>query len=97
MKQSITSIKPFIVASYHSDNLAFFLEMLNFVTSAGASLILAITALNPDMLIVYPMFLIGSISQTYASYRRKLVWIMLLMIFFTILNIVGVIRVFFRI
>jgi hypothetical protein len=97
MKEFATAVKSFLIASYHSDKLSFFLEMINFACSSFASVVLVVTALNPNLIFVYPMFLIGSVSQAYASYRRKLIWLMLLMMFYTILNVIGCVRIIFQI
>jgi len=41
------------------------------------------------MLIVYPGFLIGSVTQCYAAYRRGAAWVMLLTGYFAVVNIFG--------
>jgi hypothetical protein len=75
--------------SYHSDKIAFWFELVSFIFTVGASLTLALNAANPNMLIVYPGFLIGSATQAYASYRRGLPWILLLTTYFVCVNILG--------
>ena len=55
----------------------------------GASLTLALNAASPNMLLVYPGFLVGSATQAYASYRRGLPWILLLTSYFVCVNILG--------
>ena len=96
MKLFIIDVRNFLLESYRSDHLSFFLELINFVASASASIILVFTTLNPELKIIYPLFLVGSLCQTYAGYRRKLVWIMLLVGFYTILNMFGCLRVFYN-
>ena len=63
--------------------------MLSFVFTVGASLILAVTANNPDMTLVYPGFFIGSVLAIVAYKRRQLVWPFLLTIYFACVNILG--------
>jgi len=75
--------------SYHSDKVAFYYEVISFIFTVGASATLAVTAVNPDMRIVYPFFFIGSVTATYAYYRRHLVWPMLLTAWFVCVNILG--------
>ena len=82
-------IKSYWVDSYNSDKIAFYFELISFIFTVGASLTLALNADNPNMLIVYPGFFIGSITQAYASYRRGLPWILLLTLYFSCVNIIG--------
>lgn len=83
------SIKNFWLNSYHSDKTAFFFELISFVFTVGASLTLAITARDPNMLIVYPGFFVGSVTQAYASYRRGAAWVFLLTTYFACVNVFG--------
>ncbi len=83
------SVKQFWIKSYTSDRVAFLFELISFVFTVGASLILAINADNPNMLLVYPGFFVGSITQLYASWRRGAAWIMLLTFYFACINVFG--------
>lgn len=83
------SIKNFWLNSYHSDKTAFYFELISFVFTVGASLTLAITARDPNMLIVYPGFFVGSVTQAYASYRRGAAWVFLLTTYFACVNVFG--------
>ena len=85
----INRIKDFWVDSYTSDNTAFYFELVSFVFTVYASLTLAINADNPNMLIVYPGFFIGAVTQVYAAYRRGAAWVMLLTGYFAIVNVFG--------
>ena len=82
-------IKDFWINSYRTDKTAFFFELVSFIFTVGASLTLAIHADNPNMLIVYPGFFVGSITQCYASLRRGAAWGTLLTFYFAIVNIFG--------
>jgi hypothetical protein len=82
-------IKDFWINSYNSDKTAFAFELVSFIFTVGASLTLAITAMNPNMLIVYPGFFVGSITQCYAAYRRGAAWVMLLTGYFAVINVFG--------
>ena len=75
--------------SYTSDRIAFYFELISFIFTVGASLTLAISAKNPDMTIIYPLFFIGSVTQCYSSYRRGAAWVMLLTGWFVCVNIFG--------
>ena len=82
-------IKDFWINSYRTDKTAFFFELVSFIFTVGASLTLAIHADNPNMLIVYPGFFVGSITQCYASLRRGAAWVTLLTFYFAIVNVFG--------
>jgi len=85
----LQSIKNFWLNSYHSDKTAFYFELISFIFTVGASLTLAITARDPNMLIVYPGFFVGSVTQAYASYRRGAAWVFLLTTYFACVNVFG--------
>ena len=86
MKQTVVD---FWLNSYHSDKTAFGFELVSFIFTVGASLTLAINAKDPNMLIVYPGFFVGSVTQAYASYRRGAAWVMLLTVYFACVNVFG--------
>lgn len=85
----MNKIKEFWVDSYTSDRTAFFFELTSFIFTVYASLTLALNADDPNMLLVYPGFFIGSVTQCYAAYRRGAAWVMLLTGYFGIINIFG--------
>ena len=82
-------IKDFWMSSYYSDKTAFTFELISFVFTVIASLTLAFTAQDPNMAVIYPGFFVGSVTGTYAYYRRELVWPMLLTGYFAIVNVFG--------
>lgn len=86
----VVKIKEFWINSYTSDSIAFWFELVSFVFTVYASAYLAINADSPDMMKVYPGFLIGSITQAYASYRRGAAWVMMITIYFVVVNIIGI-------
>jgi hypothetical protein len=85
----LNQVKAFWVNSYLSDKTAFYFELISFIFTVGASLTLAFNAKDPNMLIVYPGFFVGSITQCYAAYRRGAAWVMLLTFYFSLVNIFG--------
>jgi len=89
LSNTVSPIKNFWLHSYTSDRVAFFSELISFVFTVGASLTLALNADNPNMLIVYPGFFVGSLTQLYASWRRRAAWIMLLTFYFACINVFG--------
>ena len=82
-------IKDFWINSYKSDKVAFGFELISFIFTVGASMTLALTAKDPNMLVVYPGFFVGSITQCYAAYRRGAAWVMLLTGYFAVINVFG--------
>ena len=85
----MNKIKKFWLQSYRSDKIAFYFELVSFIFTVGASMTLALTADQPDMRIVYPGFFIGSLTATYAHYRRELAWPMILVGYFSIMTVFG--------
>lgn len=85
----LIKIKQFWGSSYRSDPIAFWTEMISFVFTVGASLLLAITAMAPPMTWIYPGFFLGAVTSFYASYRRGIGWTMLLTFYFAVVNIFG--------
>lgn len=83
------TIRNFWLNSFRSDKTAFYFELVSFIFTVGASLTLAFNARDPNMLIVYPGFFIGSITQCYAAYRRGAAWVMLLTFYFSCVNVFG--------
>jgi len=75
--------------SYKSDRIAFGFELVSFVFTVSASLSLALTARDPNMMLVYPFFFIGSTTQCYAAIRRGAAWVMLLTGYFSFINVFG--------
>lgn len=82
-------IKKFWIDSYKSDKVAFGFELVSFIFTVGASLTLAFNARDPNMMMVYPGFFIGSLTQAYAAFRRGAAWVMLLTIYFSCVNVFG--------
>ena len=57
------AIRSIFADSYRSDKIAFYLEMTNFAFSVTGSGLLAITAADPTMWMIYPLYLVGSITR----------------------------------
>ena len=88
-------LKEFWVTSYKTDNTAFYLEVFSVAVTVWGSAMLTFTSPNPEMQFVFPLYLLGSITLAYASYRRRIIWTCFLASWFTIMNVIGNIRVFF--
>jgi hypothetical protein len=85
----LQKIVDFWTNSYKSDRTAFAFELVIFIFTVGASMTLALNAKDPNMLVVYPGFFVGSITQAYASYRRGAAWVLLLTSYFACVNVFG--------
>ena len=85
----IGRIRDFWIESFKSDKIAFGFELVSFVFTVAASLTLALNARDPNMLIIYPFFFIGSVTQCYAAVRRGAAWVMLLTGYFAVVNVYG--------
>ena len=82
-------IKAVLRRSHAVDKVAFYFEMLSFLFTVTAAAIMAITAKNPNMLLIYPLFFIGATTGLYAYYRREMVWTIALMCFYVVINAAG--------
>jgi hypothetical protein len=85
----IGRIRDFWIDSFKSDKIAFGFELVSFVFTVAASLTLALNARDPNMLVIYPFFFIGSVTQCYAAVRRGAAWVMLLTGYFAVVNVYG--------
>lgn len=72
---------------FEKDPVTFILELLGTAASMGAAVLLSleITGLIP----VYLCWLVGSVCLTVSSARRKNINLIMLMIFYTIMNLIG--------
>jgi len=82
-------ILDFWSASFRSDRVAFWFEMVSFVFTVVGSLTLAINADSPPMHIIFPMYFVGASTQCVASYRRGSAWMVTLTLYFSCLNVFG--------
>jgi hypothetical protein len=88
-------LKEFWVESYTTDKRAFYLEVFSVAVTVWGSALLTFTSPGPDMKWVFPLYLLGSTTLAYAAYRRRIIWTCFLATWFTIMNVIGNVRVFF--
>ena len=86
-------MKKFMIESYNSDPVAFWFELIGSIAAIIASAMLAVWATDPPMALIYPFYLASSVLQIVASARRKAAWITILSVYFTFINIYGIINV----
>jgi len=89
MFSKIDEIRAWWRKSYNSNPLAFKIEMLGFLFTVGASLVLAISAQSPDMRWIYPFFFAGSVCSFFATRMRGLAFPFLTACYFLGVNVLG--------
>ena len=63
--------------------------MVSLVVYVYATLALMITAANPSMTMLYPIYTIAGIASCVSTYRRKLIWPFTLSTFLVITDVIG--------
>ena len=90
----IKLLKEFWVNSYITDPFAFYLEIFSVIVTICGSAVLTFTSPHPIMNIVFPLYWLGSSTMCLAGVRRRLIWIACLTGWFTIMNTIGLYKVF---
>ena len=89
-------IKEFWIKSYRTDNTAFYYELISLIFTVAGSVMLTFTSPHPKMNLVFPLYLIGSVTMAYSAYRRRNLWITMLASWFTVMNCIGNYLVFLK-
>ena len=79
----------FFLQSYRSDRISFYFEMISLVVYVYATLALMLTAANPNMTILYPIYTVAGLASCVSTYRRKLIWPLTLSTFLVITDVIG--------
>ena len=87
-------IKDFWITSYRTDQTAFWFELVSVIFTIAGSCILTFSSPNPIMEWVFRLYLVGSTTLAIGSYRRRIIWTTVLASWFTIMNVIGNIKVF---
>jgi len=85
----LKKIKNFWKESYKINPKAFYYEIISFCCAVTASFYLALTAKNPNMALVYPVFFIAAFCSSIAHYKRKVAFPLLLTMYFCVVNVFG--------
>ena len=85
----LSQIQKSLIRSWRRDRVTFIYELIGVGFTIAGSLLLALTAEAPNMLMVFPLYEVGSVSLLYAYYRMHAVWSIVLTSYFVIINIVG--------
>ena len=86
---AIEKIKAAFYRSWETDKIACIFELIGTIFTMIASMTLAITAKDPNMAMLFPIYQIGSICLAIAYYRRDMFWSNGLMWYFIVLNSIG--------
>lgn len=95
MNQLQTLFQPtweWIKEDYHSHPFRFFIELLAWVVSVGSSVAMALTAPNPPLMYMYPVWISGCAMYGWASYTRRSFGMLSNYILLTTIDSIGLIR-----
>lgn len=84
-----TGVKQFWVRSYQSDRRAFAAETVASVAVVTGNTLLAFTAANPPMYLIYPINFVSAVFSVYAYRRRGLAWPLVITGYFIIMQWFG--------
>lgn len=83
------------VNDWHHNRLLFWLEAVGTVTAIIASMLLNFLTYVAPLVIIFSLWLVGSLALSWAFYKRKLSSALVLMLFYNVLNVVGLTNVLF--
>lgn len=89
----IQDIIKFWAITWRESPKLFWLETIATTTSIISSIILTYGGSNPTMIVVFPLYLIGSVLFQISAYIRKNSWLFLLMSWYSLMNVIGLINV----
>lgn len=71
MEQILAPTIRWIKDDWRSNRLRFIVELLAWIVSIGCSITMALTAPNPPLLYMYPVWISGCAMYAWAAYTRK--------------------------
>ena len=89
MKDILVKTFAWIKEDWESDKFRFIIEFIGWVISIVSALVMAITAPNPPLLWMYPVWMIGVILYGWAAWSRKSFSMLANAILLTIIDIYG--------
>ena len=78
------------IDDWKTNKFRFILELVGTLLSMTASILLALSMFN--LFIIYLIWMSGSICLIVSSYMRQSYWVLVLMSFYTLVNIIGLYR-----
>lgn len=67
----------------------FYVEIVSTLMNMAASVLMGFMSSNPPLLIIFSLWIVGSVGMAWASFKRDAAWMLVLMTFYTVMNIVG--------
>lgn len=77
------------VEQWHTSRLDFVLEAIGVTSSIIGALLISLGSPNPPLMLVFLFYTVGSVTIGWVSFRRKTFWILFLMIFYIMTNLIG--------
>ena len=94
MNKMFQDIKNQFLLDYHTNKLTLFLEMFGTLTSLIGAFTMATTGQHGNFYFILSFYLMGSVTWTIAAKRRNNSFNMLLSICYSIVNIIGLTKLF---
>jgi len=90
----LRDIWSFWVDTWNENKFLFWAEAIATLASVVASFLLATMTPDPPLLFIFSGYLLGSVLLQIAMYMRQSSWMMVLMTWYTGMNIIGLINAF---
>ena len=88
----VTDILDYWKETWRDDRFLFWVELGGTVLGMAASLVLNIYVTNPIMLVVLSLYVVSAVMLAYGGYKRRSSSIFVLMSFYTIVSVFGLIN-----
>ena len=71
------------------NQLLFWMEAIGALTQMSGSLVLSLYAPNPNWILVYSLFFTGSFIMIWTSYQRESAWLLVMVSYYAVVNLMG--------
>ena len=92
----VKTIIKYFKQSYKQSKVEFYCELCEAILVGGASAILTFTVLDPATIVFVPMYFVGSLMGVISTTIRKAAFATILTGWFTIMNTIGLYKVFIQ-
>ena len=86
----VRHIVAFWAETWRVSKKLFFAEMFGTLFGMAAAVLMAFQSPNPNLLAVFTCYNISAILLVYSNYKRHSSWMVILMTFYLITNIIGI-------
>jgi protein-S-isoprenylcysteine O-methyltransferase Ste14 len=69
--------------------IVFLVELVGTILNMTASTLMGFMSSDPPLIVIMALWIVGSIALVYTNYMRRIAWPLILMSFYTFMNIVG--------